>query len=209
MSQQPLSPAQIAQYARQAGFPESEIPTAVAVAMAESSGRYWLSNTAGNTAGGTDLGLWQINSKWNPDSIAAGGGMGRVYDPAANAKMAFHAWKAHGWNDWVTYKKGLHKKYLTSANAIPAVDNAPQSPAAPTESGIAGGYSLTGISSIIRNGLSNFMAVLTAIAFILIGLWLVVQSDPRVQKAQKKLLDTATDIAPQTRGAKIALKAAK
>jgi cell wall-associated NlpC family hydrolase len=103
---------QIAQYARQAGFPEDQIPTAVAIAMAESSGN--AGATHGNTNGSTDYGLMQINSihsnllsqyNWN--------------DPAQNMQMAYQIWKDAGgnWSPWVTYNTGAYQNYLDTGNS--------------------------------------------------------------------------------------------
>lgn len=110
--------AQIAQYARQVGFPESQIPTAVAIAMAESSGRANAVNNA-NSNGSSDYGLMQINSihsnllsqyDWK--------------DPLQNMQMAYQIWKDAGgkWTPWSTYNNGAYQQFTgvgtTAANAI-------------------------------------------------------------------------------------------
>ena len=77
-----LTRGQIANAARAAGFPESQIPMAVAVAMAESGGNPRATNNA-NRNGSSDYGLWQINTVHS--SLLASG---NKYDPADNAKMA-------------------------------------------------------------------------------------------------------------------------
>lgn len=98
--------AQIAQYARQAGFPESAIPTAVAIAMAESSGR--ADATHSNTNGSIDRGLMQINSihsqllsqyNWK--------------DPLQNMQMAYQIWKDAGnsWTPWSTFNNGAYQQF--------------------------------------------------------------------------------------------------
>jgi hypothetical protein len=84
--------------------------TAVAVAMAESSGSCSAQNTNSDSYRSTDRGLWQINDHWHPecsDSCA--------YDCACNAKCAVTVWQGSGWSAWNTYKTGAHSKYLNDA----------------------------------------------------------------------------------------------
>lgn len=99
--------SQIATYARQAGFPDSAIPTAVAIAMAESSGR--ADATHGNQNGSTDYGLMQINS--------VHGNLLKNYnwsDPAQNMQMAYQVWKDAGgsFSPWVTYNTGAYHQFM-------------------------------------------------------------------------------------------------
>ena len=100
-----ISDAAIAAAARQAGFPESELATAVAVALAESGGN--TTATHQNLNGTVDHGLWQINSVHA--SLLAGGDW---RDPNANARMAYSVWRERGgsWSPWYTYpvKSGLY-----------------------------------------------------------------------------------------------------
>lgn len=98
---------QIAQLARMAGFPESEIATAVAVAMAESGGRADAVNSS-NRNGSIDRGLMQINSihkgllsQYDP------------FDPLQNMQMAYQIWKNAGgkWTPWSAYNNGSYQKF--------------------------------------------------------------------------------------------------
>lgn len=98
---------QIAQLARNAGFPESAIPTVVSIALAESGGRSGAVNNANNN-GSSDYGLMQINSvhsnllknnDWE--------------DPQQNMNMAFQIYKSAGnkFTPWVTYNTGAVNRY--------------------------------------------------------------------------------------------------
>jgi uncharacterized protein YukE len=104
-----ISDVEIAAAARAAGFPESEIPTAVAVALAESGGDTLLQNQ--NRNGSIDKGLWQINSSAHPEKLA---GMGDWTDPQANANMAEAVWEEAGkrWRPWVSYNHNSHLQYM-------------------------------------------------------------------------------------------------
>lgn len=100
-----LSPSDLASAASGAGFPSSEIGTAVAVAYAESGGDP--NKTHRNTNNTTDYGLWQINSVHNPASNWA--------DPTANAAMAYRVWSDAGgkWTPWATFNSGRYKTVPT------------------------------------------------------------------------------------------------
>lgn len=95
---------QLVEYARQAGFPADQAPTAAAVALAESSGNAGATNHNSNSS--TDYGLWQINSVHG--ALLAGKNW---RDPEVNAQMAYAVWKGSGWNAWTTYKSGAYKRY--------------------------------------------------------------------------------------------------
>lgn len=105
-----LTDAQIAGYAKGAGFPDNQIATAVAVALAESRGRTDATNR--NSNGSIDRGVWQINS-------IHGDMPGDPFNPADNAKMAFTIWKQAGnsWRPWSTYKSGIYRSFLTRGNS--------------------------------------------------------------------------------------------
>ena len=106
-----LSMAQIAKLADAAGFPRGEIPTAVAVAWAESTGDPTASNTTLNRNGSRDDGLWQINSVHGYDPTW-------LHNPANNAAAAYHVWRGGGWAQWTgTYAKGAHERFMPAARA--------------------------------------------------------------------------------------------
>lgn len=112
-----LTPAQIAQYAYQAGFRGQALIDAVAIALAESGGFTGSNNTKGEDS----RGLWQINvapnvraNKW-----------GDLSDPAVNAKAAFEvSGGGKNFNPWTTYagstaagRASSYKDHLTAASA--------------------------------------------------------------------------------------------
>lgn len=101
-------PVQIAQLARNAGFPESAIPMAVSVALAESSGRAEAVNH-GNSNGTSDYGLMQINTV-HEDLLSSS----NWADPQDNMNMAYQIWKNAGgnWSPWVTYDTGAVDQYI-------------------------------------------------------------------------------------------------
>ncbi|OYV63923.1 MAG: hypothetical protein B7X07_07580, partial [Actinobacteria bacterium 21-64-8] len=106
-----LTPSEIAQYAYQAGFRGVQLVTAVAVALAESGGNPLATNTAGNSAG-TDRGLFQINSYYQPQVTST-----CAFDPACNARAAY-AISSNGTNftPWSSYNSGAYAGFLTVAN---------------------------------------------------------------------------------------------
>lgn len=106
-----LSPTQIAACLSAAGFPASEIPTGVAIALAESGGK--TGETHVNSDGTTDYGLMQINSIHS--SLLASGDW---RDPNANARMAYVLWKDNGgsWRPWSTFNSGRYRLYTGRAS---------------------------------------------------------------------------------------------
>jgi hypothetical protein len=115
------SQAQIEQLLKQAGFPESAIPTMVKIAQLEST-----NNTRAFNPEGRDLsyGLFQINMK---DDDPRNPNMGKerrkwfglksneeLYDPLTNAKAAYKLWsskekqgKNEGFTHWSTYNEQI------------------------------------------------------------------------------------------------------
>jgi len=106
-----LSPQQIAEYASNAGFVGEDLITAVAIAMAESSGNPNAVGDLGITPGGS-IGLWQINLRWHPEFTAEG-----LKDPQTNANAAFSVYTTAGdsFTPWSTYKTGAYVSHLPDA----------------------------------------------------------------------------------------------
>lgn len=103
-----LSGSAVAHAAQAAGFPTTQLATAVAVARAESG---WNPDaTHYNTNGSTDFGLWQINSVHT--AILA---TGEWSDPIANAHMAKAVFDQQGWPAWTTWTSGTYRQYLPQA----------------------------------------------------------------------------------------------
>jgi tape measure domain-containing protein len=132
-----IGPAGLAQLASAAGFPASEIATAVAVAMAESGGNPNSVYTNGpntDAPGSHDLGLWQINDFFNTDALK----LGNWADPLTNARMAFYAWHNRGWRDWTTFVTGRYLEFLNGARSA-------------VGAGAPGGGGLGGLFDMIMN----------------------------------------------------------
>lgn len=108
-----LSAAQIQSYAAAAGFSGADLQTAVAIALAESSG-----NPAAIGDSGNSLGLWQINLPAHPEFSGA-----NLFDPQSNAQAAFAIYSAAGgFSPWSTYGSGAYAKYMPSMT-LPATAN--------------------------------------------------------------------------------------
>jgi Lysozyme like domain len=94
-----ISPTDMVQLARGAGFSGDDIGIAVTIAHYESGFRSDASHTNGD--GSVDKGLWQINARANADIIAK---FGDPFDPARNAAMAYAVYKRQGWGAWSVYR---------------------------------------------------------------------------------------------------------
>jgi len=109
-----LSASQIAGYAQGAGFSGNSLTTAVAVALAESSG-----NTQARklTTLEDSRGLWQINTYAHADWASKD-----LYDPAVNAAAAWEV-SGHGSNfgPWSMFTNGTYQTFM--ADALRAAGN--------------------------------------------------------------------------------------
>lgn len=106
-----LTRPQIAAAVRSAGFPENQVATAVAIALAESGGRASAVNQS-NRNGSSDYGLFQINSV-HKDLLAR-------YDwrdPNQNAIMAYEIYKGAGykWTPWAAFNSGSYRKFYSDS----------------------------------------------------------------------------------------------
>lgn len=114
-----LDAAGIAAAAKAGGFPDSEIPLAVAIALAESGGDPRAHNT---TPPDNSYGLWQINmyGPLGPSRRAQYGltSNDELYDPVKNARAAYSIRRGQGWTAWSVYTNGRYKRYLSDAQNI-------------------------------------------------------------------------------------------
>lgn len=103
-----LSASQIAGYASNAGFSGSDLVTAVAIALAESSGNPGAIGKLG------EIGLWQIYPTAHPEFD-----VNQLPDPQYNANAAFALYSRAGgaFHDWSTYTQGTYTAYLSTAAA--------------------------------------------------------------------------------------------
>lgn len=109
------SGADVARAAKAAGFPDSQLVTAVAVAYAESSFNATAVNRS-NSNGSVDYGLWQINSVHGYPEITSGAWR----DPKTNAQMAKRVWDKQGWAAWSVYRPSDTVGYARYLAARPA-----------------------------------------------------------------------------------------
>jgi hypothetical protein len=107
-----LSADQIAGYAANAGFQGEDLTTAVAVALAESSGNPAAVGDLNLTPGGS-VGLWQINLKAHPQYANVD-----LTDPQTNANAAYSIYAAAGqsFSPWSAYSSGAYEAYIGSAD---------------------------------------------------------------------------------------------
>jgi hypothetical protein len=110
-----ISPQDILQFAYAAGFDDSNVIDAVAVALAESGGNVNAYNpevAAGTPTGLGSYGLWQIYEKAHPEFQALD-----LTDPQINARAAFSVYSHAGrsFHPWSTWKHGTYTAYLAAA----------------------------------------------------------------------------------------------
>jgi hypothetical protein len=171
-----LTAQQIAGYAKAAGFPDNELATATAVALAESGGETTATNR--NTNGSVDYGLWQINTVHG--SLLS---QGDKFNPADNAKMAYTVWNGAGrkWSPWSAYNNQRYRTFLPQASlaaaaptATPASVDVPNPTPGGAAMAAAGGTAdiLSLISGLTSGGLwTRLGAFLLGGILILFSLW--------------------------------------
>lgn len=152
-----VSGVDVARVAHTAGFPDSELVTAVAIAFAESS--FDSNATHRNDDGSTDYGLWQINSVHGYAEL----GSGAWANPTVNAQLAYRVWNAQGWNAWSTHKPTDPVGYARYNAAIPAATayvTAALGPgaAAAGAAGAAGG-AVSGVGGAVSDATSAAVAI--------------------------------------------------
>lgn len=112
--------AEIIQILRDADIPEKDIPTMLAIAMAESRGD---SDAVGdeklaNNKWDASIGLFQVRSLRNPEKYSKADKLrikDKLFDPIYNAKVAYEiSKKGKDWTDWSTYNDDSYKEFLPS-----------------------------------------------------------------------------------------------
>lgn len=148
-----VSGVDVARYAHDAGFPNSQLVTAVAIAYAESS--FNETSTHHNQDGSTDYGLWQINSVHNFPEVTSGAWR----DPRVNAQLAYRVYTAQGWNAWSTHKPTDPVGYARYTAAIPfAVSyvTAAYGPVVAAEgSAMVGVGTVQGVGGVVQDTVTN------------------------------------------------------
>lgn len=108
----------LTQLARSVGMPDDKIPTMVAIALAESSGKTDAHNPVPPD---NSYGLWQINmiGSLGPARRKEYGlkSNEELKDPRTNAKAALAVLKSQGLTAWSVYKSGAYKKHIGRARA--------------------------------------------------------------------------------------------
>jgi Lysozyme like domain len=113
-----LTAAQIAGYAQTAGFDGDDLVTAVAIALAESSGNPNAQDDSNDPSpiGFNAFGLWQINIGENPQYASD-----NLFDPQTNANDAYEIYSnwSSGFGAWSTYNNGsgTYQNYLADAQS--------------------------------------------------------------------------------------------
>jgi hypothetical protein len=107
------------------GGSAAKAPVAAAIAEAESSGNS--DATSANPDGGTNVGLWQLDT---PGGKGAGFSVAQLKDPATNAKVAVKG-SSNGadFSAWSTFTGGAYKRFLN--NGTTPDTNVPGSASAP------------------------------------------------------------------------------
>lgn len=150
-----LSDAQIAGWAKSAGFPDDQIATAVAVALAESSGR--IDAVGGpNYNGSYDYGVWQINESAHPEKFQQWPDWWSV----TNANMAFAVWSAAGrrWTPWSVYNSQAYLLYMPRGTAV-----ADAPPAGTNKSPYSEKLDIPGVPDAAANAIGDTTAALVGI----------------------------------------------
>jgi len=103
--------AQLEQLWLNAGGSKATAPLAAAVAEAESGGNS--AATSPNPDGGTNVGLWQLDT---PGGKGAGYTVAQLEDPVTNATVAV-AGSSGGsdWSAWATFASGAYKAFMSGS----------------------------------------------------------------------------------------------
>lgn len=168
-----LSDAQLAEFARQGGFSASEIPTAVAIAKAESGANPRAHNGNAST-GDNSYGLWQINmiGSMGPNRRKAFGitTNEQLFDPATNARAAHQVYKEQGWDAWSVYKSGSYKSQMGGASEGTA--GIGELVAGPVTSGIVNGLTNKAVDQFtekMRLAAATYLVFLVALVLLVLG----------------------------------------
>jgi Lysozyme like domain len=107
--------------ARAHGFSGAALVTAVAVSLAENTGRT-LRAVNTNADGSRDRGPWQINDRAHPDVSDA---CAFSLDCAAGAAFTISS-QGRSWQPWTTWTSGAYRQFLQEAQAATAGSTASQ-----------------------------------------------------------------------------------
>src|ERR1700687_5533663 len=122
---QTYTPQQVADAMRAAGFPDSSIPTGVAVATAEAGRR-----TVRSNVDPTPWGVWQINLDFwgKPNNLNTGISQGCALDLTCSTQAAYQISRGGtNWGPWSAFTSG---SYLNFLNLMPSSSPSPGPPPA-------------------------------------------------------------------------------
>lgn len=112
-----LDSSAIASLCSQVGIPADAIPTAVAIALAESGGNPTAHNPVPPD---NSYGLWQINMLAHTKKELGISKNEDLFDPSTNARaMAKISSRGTNWKPWTTYTSGKYRFFLSGATATP------------------------------------------------------------------------------------------
>jgi len=207
-----LSDAQIAGYAKGAGFSGNALVIAVAVALGESGGRPRAHNP-NRATGDNSYGLWQINMI---DSLGPArrkqfgiANNEALFDPATNAKAAYAISNGgKSFSPWSVYTSGKYLSYMPRARS--AAGN-------PDTSGGATGIQPAGLTDMFQwpgeilkffEFISDPVTWMRAGMLVAGGILLVFALFGMSGQADRlgKVAGMVTDVLPQTKGLKAAAK---
>lgn len=208
-----ISDAAIATAARAGGFTGDDVVMATAIALAESGGDIYAYNPK---APDLSYGLMQINmiGDMGPERRKRFGLSKNtdLFNPAVNMRVAKAFKVSRGnWNDWSTYSAGDYKTYWNRARLAAGSPNTPLPDGATAVNASTGGVS--GAASSLSKA-ADFLQqwqtwarlgmIVGGGILILVALSLI----SGVASSVKQAADTVTDVIPQTRAVKAAVKGA-
>jgi Lysozyme like domain len=129
-----VSDAQIAQYIRNAGATDQQVPTMVAIALAESGGNTSALGDVGleTSTWGPSVGLWQIRSLNSERGTGGVRDQNANLDPQMNANHAMAILGSQGLSAWSTYTSQKYRLFLSRGTSA-----ASQSPTSGTVQTVA------------------------------------------------------------------------
>lgn len=101
-----LTASQVAVLVKQAGFPQADWVTMVAVCKAESGFRVEAKNPSSSASGLWQI-LWSVHRQYDQRRLLS--------DAAYNTKAAYDIYKSQGKRAWVAYTSGAYQKYVNEA----------------------------------------------------------------------------------------------
>jgi hypothetical protein len=157
-------------------IPKADPDIMAAIAMAESGGKYNVTNT--NNNGSVDTGLWQINSVHK---------LGNLKDPVGNAKAANIVYTKQGYTAWTVYKTGAYKEFMPENVHAPGVGSTGLN----TDIGGIITGNISSMKELWSRGTMNIAYVIIALVFLILGVLILTGSTGNVKKTVKTVKKVA------------------